>query len=224
MCLTPAVYADYVFSRLRRELGLWFEINEALPYKELALCQLTDGQSFIYAWLKQGAQALDENAVPLDDIEDLQARFTWQVGSDSRRKFSDEIVKSIISEALRDFKHNLQTEDRLSLIAFEFVSSREIRDFERWFQTRFEGIWKPMPEYQGLATDDEKFQLVEDKTTSWGQISFHSPLPVEELISTLARSVKNIKQFRMASRMTFKACGELESLGLDSISLLGRRY
>lgn len=218
--MTMSDVSDYVISRLRKESGLWYDLNEGVWEQQYAnQAHITDGASFLLLWFSSSQPQYD-NWIQID--QDMGPLFVaWQNRHDSRREFDESFIHHVTASAIAESPS--QFDGSCSLLSFQLTGSSPIEPFQNVVVDLFPtGRFRVMPTYAGKLCDSSDFAMSPDPYTKWFQLDFESPITGSTLINAMSHLIEG-GNVTLESNKSYESSAPLRKVGVDRLEVFGRK-
>lgn len=219
--MTMLELSDLMISRVRKESGLWYDVNEGVWEPEYVnQAQITDGSSFLLLWISSSQPPYD-SWIQLDHY--IGPLFiAWQNRHDSRREFDESFFRKVAASVIADSP--TQLERGYSLLSFQLTGSSPIGHFEHVMLRQLPfGAIRGLPTYNGMLCDSPNFQMSEDPYAKWCQLEFDSPIASNTLISGLSELVAH-GSVTLETNKSYESSAALQQVGVDRLEVFGRKW
>lgn len=222
---------DYIFSRVRDETGLWFDLADAKEIKysgvieDINSAYFMDGETFLFITIGTGPYI--QNQVPLCEFEWQNHTLTCfrQFREDSRHPIDDDRMREIVLRAVEDFSDLESTSNFVKMLLMELHGKNDEGNF-RWVHEsadRLGGSVDCFPEYNGKYRDNPNFRIFKREGENWAQIRLKERLCLENAMSVLDLESALIEP-RNTCQKHFVSQHSRDAFGIDSVYMKHRAF
>lgn len=216
--------ADFVISHFRRELGLWYEINEgSSAEKYINPAHLTDGSSFLMLWFTTDSSPFT-NSRKLHVTGGLPLFIAWETREDSRQHFYGRVVEAIAVNAVESYCES-RTPEHCALLSCEVRVCSTFGGIKTLVGDSIpREEFQVMPQYRGKMFDLPDFELIPDPGECWGQFVFNPRKLRGDVVRMFAPYLVGFDSFDIGSNVCFEANFKWRPAGVDKVWMLSRIY